>query len=300
MAQIGIIGSGNVGANTAFFVAERNVAHVLMYDVKDGLSTGKALDMMEAAPLRGYQYQLTGTNTIADLLSSDVIIIAAGEVREPGMKREDLFEKNRPTVGEIAGSLVAYDGIVIVATEPVDLLTHVVVSTGLPWQRVLGIGGVLDSARLRVLVARELKVAQEDVKATVVGRHAEDMIALPAYCSVGGVPVTKLMTAERFSELVRETVDAGDRIVGLAKRSSSYYGPAAAATDVAEAVIRGTNRILPVSVQLQGQYGISGVAMSLPALIGSAGVERVLEPVLTDGEKVRFEQSAKALEAYAA
>ena len=300
MAQIGIIGSGNVGANTAFFVAERNVAHVCMYDVKGGLSTGKALDMMEAAPLRGYQYKLSGTDSIGDALASDVVIVAAGEVREPGMKREDLFEKNRAVVEEVAGALASYEGVVIVATEPVDLLTQVIVSKGLPWERVLGIGGVLDSARLRVLVARELKVAQEDVKTMVVGRHADDMIALPAYCSVGGVPVTKLMTEERFSQLVRETVDAGDHIVGLAKRTSSYYGPAAAATDVAEAVIRGTNRILPVSVQLQGQYGISGVAMSLPALIGAGGVERVLEPVLTDGEKVRLEQSAKALKAYAA
>ncbi|MFW5743411.1 MAG: malate dehydrogenase [Spirochaetota bacterium] len=298
MAQIGIIGSGNVGANTAFFAAEKNFAHIRMHDVKEGLSTGKALDMMEAAPLRGYQYRLSGTDDLADVLDSDVVVVAAGETREPGMKREDLYEKNKPIIDEIAEVLKGYDGVVIVATEPVDVFTLQVVREGLPWQRVMGIGGVLDSARLRVLIARELLVAQEDVKATVIGRHSDEMIALPAYCSVAGVPATKLMSESRFSELVRETVDAGDHIVALARRTNSFYGPAAAAADLAEAVIRGTNRILPVSLVFTGQYGISDVAMSLPALVGCAGIERVLEPTLTDGERVRLEQSAESLTAF--
>jgi malate dehydrogenase len=298
MAQIGIIGSGNVGANTAFFAAEKNFAHIRMYDVKEGLSTGKALDMMEAAPLRGYQYRLSGTDDLADVLDSDVVVVAAGETREPGMKREDLYEKNKPIIEEIAGKLKGYDGVVIVATEPVDVFTVQMVREGLPWQRVMGIGGVLDSARLQVLIARELYVAQEDVKATVIGRHSEEMIALPAYCSVAGVPATKLMSETRFSELVRATVDAGDHIVALAKRTNSFYGPAAAAADLAEAVVRGTNRILPVSLAVSGQYGISDVAMSLPALVGGGGIERVLEPKLTDGERVRLERSAQSLKAF--
>ena len=298
MAQIGIIGSGNVGANTAFFAAEKNFAHIRMYDVKEGLSTGKALDMMEAAPLRGYQYRLSGTDDLADVLDSDVVVVAAGETREPGMKREDLYEKNKPIIEEIAGKLKGYDGVVIVATEPVDVFTVQIVREGLPWQRVMGIGGVLDSARLQVLIARELYVAQEDVKATVIGRHSEEMIALPAYCSVAGVPATKLMSETRFSELVRATVDAGDHIVGLAKRTNSFYGPAAAAADLAEAVVRGTNRILPVSLAVSGQYGISDVAMSLPALVGGGGIERVLEPKLTVGERVRLERSAQSLKAF--
>ena len=298
MAQIGIIGSGNVGANTAFFAAEKNFAHIRMYDVKEGLSTGKALDMMEAAPLRGYQYRLSGTDDLADVLDSDVVVVAAGETREPGMKREDLYEKNKPIIEEIAGKLKGYDGVVIVATEPVDVFTVQMVREGLPWQRVMGIGGVLDSARLQVLIARELYVAQEDVKATVIGRHSEEMIALPAYCSVAGVPATKLMSETRFSELVRATVEAGDHIVGLAKRTNSFYGPAAAAADLAEAVVRGTNRVLPVSLAVSGQYGISDVAMSLPALVGGGGIERVLEPKLTDGERVRLERSAQSLKAF--
>lgn len=299
MGQIGIIGSGNVGANTAFFVAERNLAHVCMYDVKGGLSTGKALDMMEAAPLRGYQYGVTGTDDIEDALDSDVVVVAAGETREPGKKREDLYETNKPIVTEIAGKLASYRGVVIVATEPVDLFTLQLVDAGLPWQRVMGIGGVLDSARLRVLIARELSVAPDDVRATVIGRHSDDMIALPSYCSVSGVPAARLISRTRFSELVRETVEAGDRIVALAKRTSSFYGPAAAASDVAEAVLRATHRILSVSLVLNGQYGLSGVAMSLPSLIGGDGIERVLEPKLTDGEKVRLEKSAESLRAFA-
>lgn len=299
MAQIGIIGSGNVGANAAFFAAEKNIAHVLMHDAKEGLATGKALDMMEAAPLRGYQYKLTGSDEVADVLGSDVVVVAAGETRVPGMKREDLYEKNRPIVDEIAGKLDGYGGVVVVATEPVDLSTLALVKSGLPWQRVVGIGGTLDSQRLRGLIARELKVAQEDVKATVIGRHSDEMIALPAYCSVAGVPATKLMSETRLSELVRETVEAGDRIVALAKRTNSFYGPAAAAADIAEAVIRGTNRILSVSLVLTGQYGICDVALSLPALVGRAGIERVLEPALTDGERVRLEQSASSLASFA-
>lgn len=299
MAQIGIIGGGNVGANTAFFIAEKQFAHVLVHDVKEGLSTGKTLDMMEAAPLRGYQYHLSGTDELAPVLESDVVIVAAGETREPGMKREDLYEKNGSIFGPIAESLAGYRGVVIVATEPIDLFTRHLVGAGLSWQKVVGVGGTLDSMRLRVLIARELRVAQEDVKATVIGRHSDEMIALPAYCSVAGVPVLKLMSESRFSELVRETVEAGDRIVGLAKRTNSYYGPAAAAADIAEAVVRGTNRILSISLVLSGQYGVSDVAMSLPALVGPDGIERVLEPRLTDGELVGLKQSAEALAAYA-
>jgi malate dehydrogenase len=215
------------------------------------------------------------------------------------MKRDDLYEKNKPIVDEIAGKLSGYAGVVIVATEPVDVFTLALVRSGIPWQRVMGVGGLLDSERLRVLIARELSVAQEDVKATVIGRHSDEMIALPAYCSVAGVPVTKLMSESRFSELVRETVDAGDHIVALAKRTNSFYGPAAAASDLAEAVIRGTNRIMPVSLVLNGQYGLSEVALSLPAVVGTAGIERVLEPRLTDGERVRLTQSAESLKAFA-
>lgn len=299
MAQIGIIGSGNVGANTAFFLAERNVSHVCLYDVKEGLSTGKALDLMEAAPLRGYQYRLKGTDDIQEALDSQVLLVAAGEIRSTGEQREDLYERNAKILDDLASQLSGYSGVIIVATEPVDPLTMRLVKNGSDRKRVIGVGGVLDSARLRALIARELGAAQEDVKATVIGRHSHDMIALPAYCSVAGVPVTTLISNARLAELVEETRQAGDRIVELAQRTNAYYGPAAAATDVAEAIIRDTRRILSVSTVLSGQYGITDVAMSLPALIGSGGVERVLEPRLTDDELAQFAKSAASLKAHA-
>ncbi len=299
MAQIGIIGGGNVGANTAFFLAERNLAHVCMYDVKDGLSTGKALDLMEAAPLRGYQYRVEGTDDIRQALDSQVLVIAAGEIRSPGEQREDLYERNATILDEVGDRLAGYSGVIIVATEPVDPMTLRLVKHGFDPRRVIGIGGVLDSARLRALIARELGAAQEDVKATVIGRHSHDMIALPAYCSVAGVPVATLISGARFAELVEETRHAGDRIVELAQRTNSYYGPAAATTDVAEAVVHDTRRILSVSTVLTGQYGITDVAMSLPALIGAGGVERVLEPRLTDDELAQFAKSAASLKAHA-
>jgi malate dehydrogenase len=295
MTQIGIVGGGNVGANTMFFLAEKDVAPVIMYDVKEGLSTGKALDMMEAAPVRGYQFQLDGTDRIEDVLAADVVIVAAGETRQPGESRSSLLEKNKPIVDEVIGKLSGFGGVVIVATEPVDLFTAALVEAGLPASKVIGVGGSLDSARLQVLIARELKVAQEDVKATVIGRHDDDMIALPAYCSVAGVPVTRLMSEARLAELVDEVVKAGDTIVGLAKRTNSFYGPAAVATDIAQAIVNDSNRVLSVSTVLSGQYGVSGVAMSLPAMLGAAGVTKVLEPKLSDEELARFKASADVL-----
>ena len=295
MTQIGIVGGGNVGANTMFFLAEKDVAPVIMYDVKEGLSTGKALDMMEAAPVRGYQFQLDGTDDVADVLAKDIVIVAAGETRQPGESRSSLFEKNKPIVDAVAEKLSGYNGVVIVMAEPVDLFVAHLVSSGLPAGKVIGVAGGLDSARLQVAIARELKVAQEDVKATVIGRHDDDMIALPAYCSVAGVPVSTLMSDARFAELVDEVVKAGDTIVGLAKRTNSFYGPAAVATDIAQAVVNDSNRILSVSTVLSGQYGVSGVALSLPAMIGADGITKVIEPELTDDELARFKASADVL-----
>jgi malate dehydrogenase len=295
---VGIIGSGNVGANTAFFIAEKNIAPVRMHDAKEGLSIGKALDMMEAAPVRDYQFPVSGTDNLSDLLDSQVIIIAAGQIREPGMKREDLYETNREVVLPVAEQLRGYRGVVVVATEPVDMLVKVVQKTsGLPWQRVVGLGGVLDSQRLRYVIARELRVAPAGVSATVVGQHSDAMIPLTAYTTVSGVPVTALIDKKRLGELHDEVRDAGDTLVDLYKRANSYYGPAAAATDVAEAVVRDTHRVLPVSFVLQGQYGVTDAALSLPAVIGREGIVRVLEPRLTDEEKARFVESADVLAA---
>jgi malate dehydrogenase len=293
MAEIGIIGSGNVGANTAFFLAERGVADTLLYDVKEGLARGKALDMMEAAPIRGYVSRISGTDSFDDLMRCDILVVTAGAVRTPGMKREDLFATNRGVIAQIAAKLRGSPARVIVVTEPVDALTTLFVrQSGLPWQRVMGLGGSLDSTRLRYLIATALGVSTENVDATVIGRHSDAMIPLGRYSTVSGVPVTLLLPQDRLDVLYRVTRGAGDLIVDMAQRASAYYGPSAVAADLAEAVHRDSRRIIPVSLVFHGQYGIEGAAMSLPAVIGAGGIERVLEPRLTDRELAALKDSA--------
>ena len=296
MGKIGIIGSGNAGANTAFFLAEKAVADVELYDIQEGVPEGKALDMMEAAPIRAYQTRVSGTNSLSDILDSRIIIIAAGTARKPGMRREDLFEENRSVIDGVAEGLSGYRGIVVIVTEPVDILTtYFIRKSPLPPAKVMGLGGSLDSARLRYLIARELTISYESVSAMVIGRHSHDMLPLPAYCRVGGLPVTTLIPESRLKALFDETRKSGDLIVDLAQRSSAYYGPAAVASDLAEAVIRNTRRIISVCQMFKGQYGIKDVAMSLPSVIGENGIEKTLTPILDDDQKRVLTRSAEAI-----
>jgi len=296
VTEIAIIGCGNVGANSAFYIAERNIAGVVMFDIQPGLAMGKALDMMEAAPIRGYQHPIRATDSMEEVLAAAVIIVAAGSVRAPGMHREDLYGRNAGLIDTLAGDLRGYPGVVILATEPVDLMTlRLVERAGLAGPRVLGLGGILDADRLRALLGRELGITTENVAATVIGRHSEQMIPLADYCRVSGVPVRALMDAGRFDALADETRRAGDVIVEMAQRASSYYGPSAAAADLAQAVMWDTRRILSVSTLWSGQYGISGVAMSLPAVVGAGGAERVLEPRLGPEQIETMQRSAREL-----
>ncbi len=296
MANIGIIGSGNVGANTAFFIAEKVVGDVLLHDIQEGLSKGKALDMMEAAPVRGYRTQISGTDSMDEVLQCPIIIVAAGAVRKPGMKREDLFDRNRGTVAEIARELKGSSSVVLLATEPVDLLTTVFANeSGLPRKQVLGLGGLLDATRMRYLIAEELGVTMDNVSATVIGRHSDAMIPLPDYTTVSGVPVGKLLTSERLGEIFEKTRRAGDVIIEMAQRANSYYAPSAAACDVAEAVHRNTRRIMSLSIMLEGEYDVEGVAMNLPVVVGRNGAEQVLLPTLSASEEAQFKQSADDL-----
>jgi malate dehydrogenase len=297
MANIGILGSGNVGANTAFFLAEKAVGDVLVADVQEGLSTGKALDMMEAAPVRGYKTQISGTDSTDEVLGCNIVIVTAGNVRQPGMKREELLGQNREIVTDIAQRARGSSSKFIVVTEPVDLLTSVFAQeSGLPREQVLGLGGILDATRLRYLISAELGIAMENIAATVVGRHADDMIPLREYSTVSGIPITRLLSKTRIDSLFEQTRSAGDLIVEMAQRANAYYGPSAAACDVAEAIHWNLRRVMPVSMMLQGEFGVEGVAMSLPAIVGEQGIERVLEPKLTEAERSAFTESAKALQ----
>jgi malate dehydrogenase len=300
MAWVSIVGGGNVGANAAFFIAEKGVTDVLLVDIQPGLSRGKMLDIMEAAPIRRYRNHLSGSDSLGDIAGSRLVVIAAGAIRTPGMRREDLFTVNAGLIASLAPEVarLAPDATVVIATEPVDSLTALFArESGFPRGRVMGLGGILDSTRLRALIARELSVSMEIVSAMVIGRHSDDMICLPRYCSVSGVPLPHLLAEERIAALVEETRTAGDLVVEMAKRSSSYYAPSAAVAELADAIHMNLNRIFPVSVTLDGEYGVRGAALSLPAVIGENGAARVLTPALTDQEKAVFVESARRVTA---
>jgi malate dehydrogenase len=274
------------------------VEEVLLYDLQEGLATGKALDMMEAAPLRKYRNRLRGAAKLEEIAGSEIVVLAAGRVRRPGMKREDLFAENRALSGELAPRVaeLAPQAVVLVATEPVDPITREFArASGFPRERVLGVGGCLDATRLRYSVARELGVSMEDVSAMVIGRHSGSMLALPRYCSVSGVPLTQLLAPQRIEALVAETAGAGDLIVQMAQRSSAFYAPSAAVADIANSVHMDLRRVLCLSLVLQGEYGLGGVALSLPAVVGRGGVRRVLTPRLMEAELAVMKRSAAEL-----
>jgi malate dehydrogenase len=300
MSRVSIIGGGNVGANAGFFIAEKGVTDVLLVDIQPGLSRGKMLDIMEAAPIRRYRNTLAGSDSIEDIKGSQLVVVAAGAIRTPGMRREDLFTSNAGLIRTLAPQIarLAPESTVVIATEPVDSLTCLFVQqSGMPRTRVLGLGGILDSTRFRVLIARELNVSTEIVSAMVIGRHSDDMICLPRYCSVSGVPLPLLLSAERIASIMEETRSAGDLVVEMAKRSSSYYAPSAAVAELADSVHMNLNRIFPVSIQLQGEYGVQDAALSLPVVIGEKGVVRVIVPDLTAKEKSVFLESARKVAA---
>ncbi|MFW6182060.1 MAG: malate dehydrogenase [Spirochaetota bacterium] len=295
---ISVIGSGNVGANTAFFVAETGAADVLLCDLREGLSAGKALDLMEAAPIRTYRTLVRGTDSVEDIAGSQAVVIAAGRVRTPGMSRLDLLEDNAPLIEELAHRVAALapEAVVILATEPVDVLTALFVRRSrLPRERVLGVGSILDATRLRYAVARDLHVSPESVAATVIGRHDERMLCLPRYTTVSGVPVLDLMGEDRFEALAREVAAAGDFIVDMARRSSAYYAPSAAIAELVRTMAGGSRRVFAVSLFLEGELGVHGAALGVPAVIGRHGVERVLVPRLTPGQQRMLRDSVGEL-----
>jgi malate dehydrogenase len=299
MHYVTVIGSGNVGANTAFFIAEKGITDVALYDIRDGLAKGKGLDMMEAAPIRRYRNRIWEAESLDVVADTETVILTAGKVRSPGMKREDLFEANRSIVSELAPELarLAPQVKVLVATEPVDLITtEFVKRSGMDRSKVMGIGGCLDVTRLRYFTAQELGLSPENISATVIGRHSDAMIVLLRYCSVSGLPLTSLLSEEQQNKIVEQTRRAGDLIVSMAQRASAFYAPSAAIADLVDAIHMDLRRVTCVSLLFEGEYGINGVAMSLPAVIGRNGIERVITPNLTEEEQKRIRSSAAELE----
>jgi len=295
MKKVSIIGAGHVGATAGLYLLEKRIADVVLVDIVEGMPQGKALDLSHAAPLRNYLSTIMGTNSYEDITDSDVVVITAGLPRKPGMSRSDLLGINAKIVGGVAEQVKTYapDAVVIVVTNPLDVMCHVVKeATGFPKNRVMGMAGVLDSTRFRLFIAQELGVHLSDVVALVLGGHGDDMVPLPRYTSISGIPITELLSEETIERLVARTRTGGGEIVGLLKEGSAFYAPASSITEMAEAVLLNIRRILPVSAYLEGEYDLKDVYLGVPAVLGGNGVEKIIELSLTYDEKSALHASA--------
>ena len=296
--KITIVGAGHVGAHAALWAATKELGDIVLVDIADGIPQGKALDLMEASPVEGFDVRITGTTDYKDTEGSHIVIITAGLPRKPGMSRSDLLSANTPIVKSIVEQAIRYspDAIFIVVTNPLDAMAYVAKEvSGLPRERVIGMAGALDSARLRAFVAMELDCSVEDVHALVMGSHGDEMVPLADYTTVAGIPVTQLLPKERIAAIVERTRNAGGEIVGLLKTGSAYYAPSASVIEMAEAIIKDKKRIIPCSVCLQGEYGIDGIFLGVPVKLGKNGVEEVIEVELTDEEREALNRSASSV-----
>jgi malate dehydrogenase len=296
--KVTVIGAGNVGATTAQRIAEAGLADVVLVDIVEGLPQGKGLDLAEAAPVVGHDAAVLGTNDYAATAGSDVIVVTSGLARKPGMSRDDLLLKNAEIVGGVVKAAAAQspDAILIVVTNPLDAMCHVALkASGFPRERVLGMAGVLDSARFRTFIALELGVSVKDVHAFVLGGHGDTMVPLSRYSTVAGVPITELLPAERVKALEDRTANGGAEIVGLLGTGSAFYAPAASTYEMVDAILRDRKRVLPCAVLLQGEFGVSDLFVGVPVVLGRGGLERVFEIQLTPDEQAAFRKSADAV-----
>jgi malate dehydrogenase len=297
-AKVTIVGAGNVGSVAAQEVARAGYADVVLVDIVEGMPQGKSLDLMQAGPVVGYDSNLTGANGYDDTNGSSVVVITSGVARKPGMTRDDLLRTNMGIVRDVTEQIVSRspDAVVIVVSNPLDAMCHVAFDAAdFPKERVLGMAGVLDSARFRTFVAMELGVSVEDVHALVLGGHGDTMVPLPRFTTVGGIPITELLPAERIQALSDRTANGGAEIVGLLKTGSAYYAPGASAAQMVEAILLDKNRVLPASVLLQGEYGIDGLFVGVPIKLGAGGLKQVIEVQLTDQEQAMLRHSADAV-----
>lgn len=298
--KLTVVGAGNVGATVAMRVAEKELADVVVVDVLEGVPAGKALDLAEAAPIERHDAHITGvTNDYSAAQGSDIVVITAGIPRKPGMSRDDLLSTNagimKSVVSEIAK--VAPNAILIVVTNPLDAMCHVALDTsGFDKTKVIGMAGVLDSARFRTFIAMELNVSVDNTHAFVLGAHGDTMVPLPRYSTVAGIPITELLSAERIEALVERTRKGGGEIVSLLKTGSAYYAPASAAVEMAEAILKDKKKILPCVTYLQGEYGVQNLFIGVPVKLGSAGVEEIIEITLTPEEHEALQKSAQAVQ----
>jgi malate dehydrogenase len=296
--KITVVGAGNVGATVAQYAVERELGDVALVDVIEGVPQGKALDLLQAGPVHGYDALVTGSNGYDDTAGSDIVVITAGLARKPGMTRDDLLFKNAEIVSGVVDQVVSRspNAILILVTNPLDAMVQLAWKrSGFPPERVLGMAGVLDSARFRTFIARELRVSVENVTAFVLGGHGDSMVPLPRYSTVAGIPITELLPADRVEALVKRTRDGGAEIVNLLKTGSAYYAPAASVVEMVEAILKDKKKILPCAAYLRGQYGVTGLYVGVPVKLGRQGVEQVIEIQLRADEQAAFQRSAAAV-----
>jgi malate dehydrogenase len=293
--KISIVGAGFVGATAAHWCATKELGDVVLVDIVDGMPQGKALDLLEAGPIEGYDLHILGTNNYKDTANSDIVVITAGLPRKPGMTREDLVGVNAEIVGDVVRNVVAHspNAILILVTNPLDTMVYLAYKVaGLPRERVIGQAGILDSARMRAFIAMELNVSVENTHAFVMGGHGDEMVPLPRYSTVAGIPITQLMSPERVEAIVQRTRKGGGEIVSLLKKGSAFFAPSAATMQMVEAILKDRKQILPCSVYLQGEYGLHDICFGVPVKLGRKGVEDILEIDLNDEERAGMERSA--------
>src|SRR5512146_215281 len=296
--KVTIVGSGNVGATAAHWVASKELADVVLIDIIEGVPQGKGLDLLEAMPIEKRDSHVKGTNDYADTANSDVVVITAGIPRKPGMSRDDLLKTNYKIMSDVVGKVVQYSPncIIIVVSNPLDAMAQAAFKlSGFSRNRVIGMAGVLDSARFRSFIAEELNVSVENVTAFVLGGHGDTMVPLARYSTVAGIPITELMDQATLDRLIKRTRDGGIEIVNYLKTGSAYYAPSAAAVEMAEAILKDKKKILPCAAYLEGEYGINGLYVGVPVKLGTKGIEQIIEIKLTPEEKAGLDKSAAAV-----
>jgi malate dehydrogenase len=297
--KIAVIGAGFVGSTCAHWAAAKELGDVVLLDINDGAAKGKALDLFEASPVESFDSRIQGTSDYKDIADSDVVIITAGIPRKPGMSRDDLLATNAKIVKIASEGVKQYapNSVVIIVSNPLDAMAYVAKQvTGFPRERVLGMAGVLDGARMRSFIAEECNVSVRDVNAFVLGGHGDTMVPMPRHCSVGGVPLTEMLDKATIDKIVTRTRNGGAEIVGLLKTGSAYYAPAASAVQMAEAILRDQKRILPCAAMLQGEYGVKDLFIGVLCKLGGKGLEQVIELKLNDEEKKGLEHSTAAVQ----
>ena len=296
--KVTVVGAGNVGATCAQRLIEKNISDVVLIDIIDGLPQGKALDLMESRPIELHDRKITGTNDYKDTKDSDVVVITAGIARKPGMSRDDLLKTNAGIVGHVVTEIVQYspNSIIVIVSNPLDVMTHLAfLKSKFPRERVFGMAGVLDSARMRFFIAEALNVSCEDVQAMVLGGHGDQMVPIPRFSTVSGIPITELLPLQKINEINERTKNGGIEIVNYLKTGSAFYAPASSAASMVEAIVQDRKRVFPVAAYLNGEYGLKDVFVGVPVKLGQKGIEEIIELKLAPEEQEALKKSAEAV-----